>query len=272
MNRLLIDCGNSRLKWALQRGIYHRGQAFASQGAIELGSLAALKSGLAPVFASAGVAARTVVCSVAGEPVTRALRAAARHNGMAAPQFVRSSASAAGVRNGYVDPWRLGVDRWLALIGAHHEHPNRHLCLVSVGTAMTIDVLAANGRHRGGNIVPAPLLMIQSLLAGTAGIRRRAGGLKASARFAHSLSAAARPRRNPFGRSTYEGLLAGATLAAAAAIERAMTEARTRLRGMPRLLLSGGAADSIAPLLRARYVAIDDLVLRGLAVWAQSAE
>ncbi|MGC2463483.1 MAG: hypothetical protein WA446_21295, partial [Steroidobacteraceae bacterium] len=66
-------------------------------------------------------------------------------------------------------------------------------------------------------------------------------------------------------------LLAGARHACAGLIERAMREARSQLGGRPRLILAGGAADAITPLLHGRYWREDDLVLRGLAVLATDA-
>jgi pantothenate kinase type III len=54
--------------------------------------------------------------------------------------------------------------------------------------------------------------------------------------------------------------------AAAALISEAMRSARILLGATPRLILSGGAADAIGPLLRKRHIREDDLALRGLAV------
>jgi type III pantothenate kinase len=157
---------------------------------------------------------------------------------------------------------------------------------------MTIDLLNAAGRHLGGSIVPGPRLMIESLLERTAGIRRRAGGRAATASFdlalgvAHSQGARrARQRKGAgpgssanraapvalFARDTHAALLAGARQACAGLIERALREARLELGRRPRVILSGGAADAITPLLHGRYRREDDLVLRGLAVLATDA-
>jgi type III pantothenate kinase len=180
------------------------------------------------------------------------------------------------------------VDRWVGLIGAHHDHPGKDLCLVGLGTAMTIDLLTANGRHLGGSIVPGPRLMIESLLEHTAGIRRRAGGWVATSSFDLVFGAVSRVRagavrrRRPrrlakaagaglFARDTHGGLQAGARHACAALIEHAVREAREQLGRRPRLILAGGAADAITPLLHGRYWREDDLVLRGLAVLAADA-
>lgn len=250
MKTLLIDAGNTRLKWATLRG----GRT---------GRTRAIDWNARNVVAAARTVLRTpcervLVCSVAGAALERALRRAARVTGKSAPQFVRSTRRAAGVRNGYLQTWRLGADRWVAMLGARALYPGRALCVVDVGTALTLDLLDAQGRHRGGLLVPGPTLMVDSLLNETAGIRARAG-----ARSRINGRAAAR-----FGRSTRAGLLAGSAMACAALIERALREARSELRGRPRLLLAGGGAAQVAPLLTVAHVRADDLVLQGLALLA----
>jgi type III pantothenate kinase len=288
MKLLLLDAGNSRLKWALLRKPYRRRQEFAARGVVELTALRG-PAAWARLFKAAGNPDLIYACNVAGAAVERQIRAASRRAGLGAPHFAHSEISAAGVRNGYPEPWRLGVDRWVGLIGAHHEHPGKDLCLVGLGTAMTIDLLNAKGRHMGGSIVPGPRLMIESLLEHTAGIRRRAGGWAATPSFdlvfggvSRSLARPGLPGRRGrpakaaraalFARDTHAGLLAGARHACAALIEHAIREAREQLARPPRLILAGGAADAITPLLHGRYWRQDDLVLRGLAVLAADAQ
>jgi type III pantothenate kinase len=153
----------------------------------------------------------------------------------------------------------LGADRWVALIGARKAHPGRALCIVNIGTAMTIDLIDVAGRHRGGSITPGPTMMQAALLTNTAGIRRSARG--------------ARPGKlTLFASNTRAALSGGATFACAALIERASDEARTLLGSRPILILDGGAAAIVAPLLRLRALRQDDLVLRGLAVFAAAAK
>jgi type III pantothenate kinase len=293
MNLLLLDVGNSRLKWAVLRQPYRRQQNFAAQGVMELKALHTSAAGWSRLFKDAGTPDRIHACNVAGAAMERQIRAASSRAGLKPAHFARSSATAAGVGNAYPEPWRLGVDRWVQLIGAHHEHPGKDLCLVSLGTAMTIDLLTAGGRHLGGSIVPGPRLMIESLLERTAGIRPRAGGWAAKASFDLALGArqplggrgarrgkgtgprSSAKRTAPlalFARDTHAALLAGSRHACAGLIEHALREARTDLGRLPRLILAGGAADAIIPLLHGRYWREDDLVLRGLAVLATGAQ
>jgi type III pantothenate kinase len=274
MSLLLLDSGNTRLKWGLQREPYRRQQAFAAGGIIELSRLSDANSPLMRLFEAlklAGLAPLIYACNVAGSVVERQIRSAARHAGLKSVTFVRSSVAAAGVRNGYKEVWRLGADRWASLVGAHHEFPNMDLCIVGIGTALTIDLMDASGRHVGGSIIPGPRLMIESLLARTAGIRRRAGGLSAATNIHHTAAELTGVSPSMFAHDTQTGLRAGARHACAAAIEHARTEAGQQLGRRPRLVLAGGAAEAVAPLLRSPYRQENDLVLRGLAVIASSA-
>jgi acetyl-CoA C-acetyltransferase len=80
-----------------------------------------------------------------------------------------ASAERAGVINRYQQPERLGADRWAALIAARHRQAGPQL-VVSAGTALTADMLDAQGVFLGGIIAPGLRLMQQSLAAGTAGL------------------------------------------------------------------------------------------------------
>jgi type III pantothenate kinase len=247
---LLVDVGNTRIKWArFDGGRLGRCHAFVHRGR------------RAPDFArrllgSGSRPRRLLISSVAAARVNRTLAAAARRTGVRA-EFVTVPRRAGGVTVGYAEPWRLGVDRFVALVGAHQLFRGVAACVVGVGTAMTIDLLSARGRHLGGVIIPAPELMVATLLDHTHGIRRRArGGGSGGAGL--------------FGRSTRAGVVAGARFAAAALIDRAVGEAQTLIGRAPLVVLTGGEAAAVQPLLRSRWVGVPDLVLRGLAALAQT--
>jgi type III pantothenate kinase len=229
MTTLLVDIGNTRVKWAILRGAkLSRMQAMphANGGAV----LRKLVRG-----APRGVTRVLAVC-VAGVRQERALAAAVRQRFALGVEFVRSSRAAAGVRNGYRDTWRLGADRWVGVIAGHAIAGARAALVVNVGTALTIDVVDARGRHHGGAIAPGPSTMIASLLSGTHGIRRRANG-----------AGGGKAPRSLFAADTAQALAAGASFAAAALVDRAAHEARADLGRAPLLLLTGGAATALAP-------------------------
>lgn len=272
---MLLDVGNSRLKWALiaAPGPSRDARPWRvprASGSFPVTALHDSHAALSQVLRRCSPNARIYVCNVAGPMVERRIRAAAAGLGLPAPQFARSASSGAGIVNGYVEAWRLGVDRWVALIGARHLRPARPLCIVSIGSAMTIDLLAADGRHQGGSITPGPYLMLEALLQSTAGIRRRAGASGAAALTRRASSTLAGPHRSLFARDTRTAVLSGCLHACAELIERALVEGRERLGSRLELIVTGGGAAAVLPLLRSRYRRDDDLVLHGLSVLARA--
>ena len=252
MSILLVDIGNTRMKWAVLRGQrMTRARAVAHDG---VG--ARLRAAMRAV---PGDVDRAVAVCVAGAGLERALGAAVRRRFGIGTTFVRSTRLAAGVRNGYRDVWRLGADRWVSLLAAHAIAGSRPVLIASVGTALTLDLVDANGVHLGGAIAPGPRTMIDSLLVGTAGIRRRARGARRAGHAVVEL----------FTADTASALDAGARFAAAALIDRAVREARRALGRRPVVLLTGGAAPGLGTYIESAVREVPDLVLRGLGLLAR---
>lgn len=249
MTVLLVDIGNTRVKWAMLRG------AKLSRMSAMLHDRDPARMRALIKRAPRGVK-RIVAVNVAGPGFERALAAAAKTRFGVRTEFVRSGREACGVRNGYKDPWRLGADRWVGVIGAHDLVPGKAVLVANIGTALTLDGVNARGRHLGGAIVPGPTFMVESLLSGTHGIRRRARGDAPRA-------------RSLFASNTASAITAGAHFAAGALIERALEEAQLVTGSRPILLLTGGGAPTLRRLIRVRSKSIPDLVLRGLAVFAR---
>jgi len=246
---LLVDIGNTRVKWARQT----HGRLGRQRAAVHSGwagdDFARHVIGKTP-----GRLERIVVVSVAGARVDRGFAAAARRTVRIEPEFFSSKRRAHGVTTLYAEPWRLGADRMVAAIGARHLAGGRAVCVIDVGTALTLDLVDVRGRHRGGAIVPGPSLMMSSLLTKTDGILRRAGGGGTA--------------RSLFARSTRAAIELGARYAVAAVVDRAVEEARRTLGRAPLVLLTGGAAPTIRSLVRSAHTVVPDLVLQGLAVIA----
>lgn len=249
MRTLLVDIGNSRVKWARLTGERLGKAQAADYSGWRARDFARHMIGSSPKFD------RILVASVAADAVTDALDAGARLAGVPAPERVTTRRRVCGVTIAYNDPWRLGVDRLLAMIAAHRRFAGEPVCAVAIGTAMTLDLVGADGRHAGGAIIPAPPLMVSSLLEGTNGIRRRAQG--GAIGKGHAL----------FGRSTRAAVEQGARYAAAAAVDRAVTEATELIGRKPQLVLTGGGARDLRPLIHSAGVVVPDLVLEGLAAW-----
>ena len=244
MNILLVDIGNTRIKWAhVTNGRQSRQRAAAHANWRAADFADQLLGGTRRID-------QVIVVSVAGPRLDRRLVSAARARGIV-PQFVATRRHLGGVTTAYSEAWRLGADRFVAAIGAHRLAPHRAVCVIDVGTAMTIELVTARGRHVGGAIVPGPSLMVESLLHSTSGILHRSSGKGAGGRL--------------FARNTRSAIEEGARYAVAAVIDRAVAEARRTVGAPPLVLLTGGGAAVVRPLVRSAHRSVPDLVLRGLA-------
>jgi type III pantothenate kinase len=246
---LLVDIGNSRVKWA-RLGANGPGE----QSAAEYAGWSAA-DWRAALFAGAPVE-RVLAASVAGESACAALDAATRLATGHPACFVATTRASGGVLNGYSDPGLLGVDRWLAVVGAYARVGGA--CVVAdIGTAATVDVVASDGRHQGGYIVPGPRLMVASLLRSTRELAPR-----------HASSGTS-SAESGFADNTRDAIERGCRLALAALIDRSVADAGHDSIERPRLLLTGGAAPEVLSQLRSSVEHLPDLVLRGLAVVAR---
>jgi type III pantothenate kinase len=242
---LLVDIGNSRVKWSVcADGVLapQRAAAYAGWSSDDWGR---------ELFAEPGIR-RVVVASVAGGEGIERLRAATLARARCDLQVVTTSGEAAGVRNAYPEPRLLGVDRWLAVVAAHHL-THAACCVVDVGTAATIDAVTADGRHLGGFIVPGPRLMVSSLLRHTSDLEshRAASVTDDGALFANN---------------TRDAIERGAVVALAALADRSVQDLERLTGPKPNLILTGGAAPLVLPYLRHGAQHVPDLVLQGLAV------
>jgi type III pantothenate kinase len=244
--QLLIDIGNSRLKWATVVS-----GAIAVRGAVAHGGMN-IRDALANEWRALPPAREIFVASVAPLAFDTEIESAARSRFGIDATFLRSPAEALGIRNAYSDPQRLGIDRFLGL-AAIHATAARAQVLVGVGTAMTLDALDADGTHLGGWILPAPALMRESVLARTARVVVSDGALV------------------EFADNTADGLYSGTLHAARGAVERFVANTARELGTWPAVVLTGGGAEEIAPLL-AGAERRADLVIEGLALWAVAAE
>jgi type III pantothenate kinase len=243
---LVIDVGNSRLKWALRgpRGWTARG-AVANQ---DIGSLAVRD------WQNLERPMRAVGVNVAGEA------ARVRVEGQLARwrlpiEWLNATAKAGGVSNSYPTPSQLGADRWASLVAARrravaaNEAAPAPCIVVNAGTAVTIDALDADGAFRGGLILPGVRLMLRALADNTAALRTPAGEYR------------------DFPTNTPDAVYSGAVQAICGAIG----EMRRRLRGDRAAVtcyVAGGAQGDVAPHLEPPVEVVDNLVLEGVLVLA----
>lgn len=230
---LLIDAGNTRLKWAVTEA-----GSWVAQGHSDYADWTGLRQSLPGVT-------RCHVASVASATRTGELAALLAEAGVPTV-WLRAEARFGDVVNGYADPHQLGVDRWMGVIAARARTRDAVL-VASAGTALTVDALAADGRFLGGVIVPGLQLMRQALRAGTAGVEP-AGG-----------------RVRPFPSTTADAVESGLVAALAGTIRQQHARLAEVAERMPRCLLTGGDAAVLAPWLELAVEIVPALVLEGVA-------
>lgn len=248
--QLLIDIGNSSVKWALRS---------AADGGLS-GFGAALHGGALPldllaVWDTLSGITEVIAAGVGPQPVKDAVTQVCAARFGWTPRWVAAQAESHGVRIAYAVPERLGVDRFLALIAAHRlaqaEAGRSATLIVDAGTAITYDLLAADGQHLGGLILPGVRMMRDSLLTGTQ-----------------------IPRYEPtntnlnWATDTGEAIAAASIQAPAALTERLHQRLAEQSDRAPRLLLTGGDAERLAATMSLQAEQIPDLVLQGLAAFA----
>lgn len=244
MTQWVFDLGNSRVKCAPLRadGTLGDMQAFAYDENLAA-TLDAAMPGSTPREAS------TAVLASVASPARTASVVDWLTRRFGTISIARTQSVLAGVRIAYDDPARLGVDRFLTLLAAHRRAARPWL-VVGVGTAVTVDLLDAQGRHHGGRIAPSPRLMREALHGAAAQLPVQGGDYVA------------------FATETADALASGCDGAALGLIEQSLQHAQNMLGERPAVLLHGGGAGGLAPHLRDATWA-PALVLEGLAVWAR---
>ncbi len=246
MTFLALDIGNTRLKWALFAAP-HRGAKLLQHGAVFLETIDDLAEG---PWQHLPAPSSMLGCVVAGDTVRRRVEEQLEQVWDLDPHWVVPAPHAAGVRNGYDHPSRLGADRWVALVGARARAlagpAPRPALVVMVGTAATVDALDTEGHFLGGLILPGFGLMLKALEMGTAGLRVPTGDVV------------------DFPTNTSDALMSGGANAIAGAIERQHRRLRQRTGAEPLLLMAGGAAIKVAPTLDVPHEVVDSLLFEGL--------
>ncbi len=245
MPQLFIDRGNTALKWQVIEAGNTVGQGRVLN---EVSLDDAFNSLTAYRFSNIYVA------SVAGGDFRQHLTLWAKQSNQPCPYFVESSSQACGVINGYKEANQLGVDRWLALIAAHHNYSGM-LCVVDSGTALTMDFLTGNGQHLGGYIVPGSELMKKSLLANTQKIKVQ-GNLS----------------QRQLGCNTTEAVLLGIENMLQAFVSKKLEALELECKQQISVIFTGGHAEKLAAGLPMPVHLEKDLVIRGLRLLIGSLE
>ncbi|MBL6987014.1 MAG: type III pantothenate kinase [Methylobacter sp.] len=233
---LLIDMGNSRLKWAITTG----GQIMAG---LPLVNAMINRNELIGLWKGIYHPRRIAISCVSANQLLELVQSVARELWLDVDIIlVKSQAQMFGVINAYQQPEKLGVDRWLSLVSVWQKYQSP-ACIVDCGTAITVDLIDADGRHQGGLISPGLTLMRKSLVQGTEALS-----------FSES--------NHAFGLAdnTEAAIYSGTLAASIGLIEYVLA----KQPGKAQLILTGGDACLIAGQLNAEAIVDPNLVLQGL--------
>lgn len=238
---LELDCGNSFIKWRVLSGL---------DGVVASGVDESLGAALESIAGRGLILTACRLVSVRSDLETRELELQLAGQLRVPVLIARSAECLAGVSNGYTEPLRLGLDRWLALVAAFHM--SQAACLVlDLGTAVTADFVSHEGHHLGGFICPGLALMKTRLKTHTRRIR-------------YEQDEVIGVLREP-GRNTADAVERGCMHMIRGFAEGQVLLARELLGENFQLFLTGGDAVYIADQFdQARLV--PDLVFKGLAL------
>ena len=243
---LLLDCGNTRLKWAISDPLsIGTGRHMVEKGVVdyESESLAVWANRLN----SQGLKWLQYSSVISPEQEAQVLAALAPL-GLKSSRFA-VTAQAGKLHNLYATQETLGVDRWAAAIGAWGL-VGQSCLVIGAGTATTVDLIESTAAdtavYRGGLILPGHGIMLRALESGTAGLRVPTGEVC------------------EFPTNTSDALTSGGTYAIAGAVERMVQHVRQHCGAEPACYMTGGAGWKMAPSMSVQFELVDSLIFDGL--------
>tara|TARA_R110002074_G_scaffold342264_1_gene512805 strand:- start:827 stop:1567 length:741 start_codon:yes stop_codon:yes gene_type:complete len=242
--KLLIDFGNSRFKWARLDGqtlIDANACFYNSDDAIHRVQEACEQIGFDSIQEIHAV-------SVLGEAFEKEFIASTEKTTGITASFYYSQSANYGVTLAYDHPSSYGADRYAALIAAHHKTSGTKI-IVDCGTATTIDVLDAKGKHLGGLIIPGITLMCTSLANKASGVRmpEKAGAARL------------------FNDNTADSVFSGSALVLSHGVRGIVQEIMSTTEQVVTVYVTGGESDMIS-LEDIDYVNCPNLVLEGIQI------
>ncbi len=257
--KLLIDVGNQRIKWATSHQLRsHPAQSAQERPQNKCLQNEPIESGQADLFQALERAFTglpdpdgVLISSVARPEVNQILSEACTSFWGSPPIFMKSRKHGKGLFNRYDTPEDLGVDRWLAMVGARLMTGNRSMVVIDAGTAVTIDYVDAQGVFDGGIIFPGMATMIYSLHSSTGQIESvTVDTMKGCLSYQNS--------------NTWGAVENGVMLAVVSAMDCAIRHYK-KIAGLElKLILTGGDAHRLVTVSEHQFEIVPDLVLIGL--------
>jgi len=243
--KLLVDIGNTRSKFALSEDRSVRSAFTVSNEELSAEVLNShCSESLVPASAWISSVGPGAVLSLIDSWITVRFKMAATH--------VSVSGEVCGVTNGYHDLDKLGVDRWVAAIGARQVEDKLDLIIIDAGTALTVDWLSRNNVFEGGIIFPGYELMHRALVGNTAGIESK---MQLTERI--------------IGKTTSECVNSGISYGLVGAVERIVKEMQKHIKKQCAVIVTGGGAEALSSMMNIEFRLEPRLVLLGLAQIAQ---
>ena len=247
-SRLLIDMGNSRIKWV-----------WAADGRIdqETSGRGDLNAFCRFTTSHDGDPPGTILLSsVAARERSKAIMDACKSRWAVSPTRLKSIRQQAGITNAYEHAETLGVDRWLAIVGAAHRY-GKPVVIWDLGTATTLDAVDAEGQHLGGYIFPGPATMLEALRSGTAlTVPRDLSGALEDSPTSQELGISP-------GQNTSDCIIQGVIATQIGALNQFLKSITPQV-GYPTLVVTGGAAQQLLPGLKFKYIHDPWLIFRGM--------
>ena len=241
---LLLDGGNSQLKWAwVENG------TFSEVGRAPYRDLTQLGEEWLQ-FADEDV--KIVGCAVCGS-----VKKAMVEEQLTRPvEWLSSMPQALGIRNHYRRPEEHGSDRWFNVLGSRRFTQNACV-VVSCGTAVTTDALTEDNHYLGGTIMPGFHLMKEAMALKTANLNRPIGKVY------------------PFPTTTPNAIASGMMDAVCGALMMMHGRLKDKTgEGKPvDIIITGGGAARVVQALPESFVhdnqvkIVDNLVIHGLLHW-----
>ena len=240
--KLLMDLGNSRCKYAM----------LENENITEIESITYSNndklSAIKPLLNGANNVKQVIICSVLDDQMNEQLEQLFVGYNVEQIYFLEPEAESYGITLDHYNAKQLGADRLAAMIGAQEKFKGIK-CIVDCGTAITIDALDDVGKHRGGVIFPGDRSMKNALLQDT------------DINYNEVTDAF-----NVFARSTQEAIHSGCLSAVLGGIQFVINEMQTKIGLFDKIILTGGNAEHLLPILFTDAVLESNLVLDGLMV------
>ena len=238
---LELDCGNTRVKWRVRNNTI-----ITMRGAFP--TLDGFNVETSNQLAHANIS-RVLVGSVLGDDYAKKLASWSIDYLGVNPEFAVSEPHHHGITNGYQQPEKLGVDRWLAILAAK-ANTSSSCVIVDCGSAITVDLVTSQGEHLGGYIAPGLRLMRDALSSKTNAIKLNQIGY---------------PENDFPGRNTVSAVKSAEFAMIAGLIEHARAILRNYESNIANLLVTGGDGAWLVSILK-DGIYEEDLVLNGLRI------